>query len=94
MTIDQLKQIILSNRKQLAPLYESLSYAKVMRKHYVETNQLVNEFLWHNEVNALKKKIAKLVELQIALKSEVQDRLNWSRAIRAMQKTIPECESE
>jgi len=86
MTIDQLKFIILQNRKQLSNLYVWKGILKSVKHQYDVEGAIEWEYEAHNNLKRASKHIAKLVTIQQALKFEVQCKLQRARESREINK--------
>lgn len=82
MNLPKLKQQILVNRRILSGMYECLSQAKADKRQYDEYGDMTGEYEAHNYLTWLRKEIAKLVDLQKALKADVAWTLCFERANR------------
>jgi hypothetical protein len=82
MKIEHLQALRIVLRQELSGLYQSLDIAKENRRAGEETDLQYVEYLWHNYINKLKPKIAKLVEIQKSVKADIKKEISWQRQVR------------
>ena len=82
MNTKQLQVALAQNRLALSTLYEYKASLKESKKKYDKMGYTPGEYDCHNRLKKITKDIAKLVDLQKALKQEVKDVTLMARVAR------------
>ena len=84
MNVNQIKAQLLRNRKALSMLHSTLQFYKETKKSHDKFGNTGLEYICHNDIREIKPEIAKLVDLQKALKADLAKELSYLRSARRM----------